>query len=535
MVGIARSRGCQTCRRRKIACGLEKPYCHQCIKSKRVCTGYQPYPIFIQHKVPSNTTTKLDVCAERGISASGADQNAGARQIVLPNSKYISSDHGGNVQLAMSLDLAGQVDPQPVIRQQLLEEYLSLHLPAHQLGPMQRRLWLFQLPTIPKMSPALEIATMALCMAKMSDVHNDSVLRHESLELYHRGLLQLQKALWDPEQMYDEQTLAACVALASYELSQCPNNSRHGYIIHTAGCEKLIRLRGPEAHKDGLAHQIFVQYRVQGILYALNQRQPTFLTEPVWQSVPYENNPKTVFDQVYDFITIATDMHKHGERIPFMDPISRYRTGRQMISECWRTDRALASLYHRLIKSHDGPLYWFEQAGRQTVEDEDNANSNMPLFPVAFHFPNLTIASTVLVFWACEAMLWQGMNQLYRLMGELRRECDKNDFFKSALMVLEAFSGFSADTDPFDLPALEHRVDFAAPARNIFQSVEYCLKEEMRDHGPKSVAAPLRIAMETLRAYPEYRRDVEWAEEAMIKVQQRSLRLLMYYTGTEEH
>ncbi|KAG9777481.1 hypothetical protein KCU88_g4542, partial [Aureobasidium melanogenum] len=303
---------------------------------------------------------------------------------------------------------------------------------------MQRRLWLFQLPTIPKMSPALEIATMALCMAKMSDVHNDSILRHESLELYHRGLLQLQKALWDPEQMYDEQTLAACVALASYELSQCPNNSRHGYIIHTAGCEKLIRLRGPEAHKDGLAHQIFVQYRVQG-------------------------------------------------------------------------------------------------AGRQTVEDEDNANSNMPLFPVAFHFPNLTIASTVLVFWACEAMLWQGMNQLYRLMGELRKECDKNDFFNSALMVLEAFSGFSADTDPFDLPALEHRVDFAAPARNIFQSVEYCLKEEMRDHGPKSVAAPLRIAMETLRAYPEYRRDVEWAEEAMIKVQQRSLRLLMYYTGTEEH
>ncbi|KAL2428893.1 hypothetical protein ABEF94_009541 [Exophiala dermatitidis] len=351
------------------------------------------------------------------------------------------------------------------------------------------------------MSPALEMAAVALCVAKMGEVHNDSVLRHESLELYHRGLLQLQKALWDPEQMYDEQTLAACVALASYELSQCPNNSRHGYIIHTAGCEKLIRLRGPEAHKDGLAHQIFVQYRVQG---------------------------------VYDFITIATDMHKQGEGIPFMDPISRYQTGREMISECWKTDRALASLYQRLVQSHNGPLCWPERVGEQTFEAEDNANSNTPLFPVAFHFPNLTIASTVLVFWACQAMLWQGMNQLYRLMGELRREYDKNDLFKSALMDLETISGVSADTDPFELPALEHRVYLAAPARNIFQSVEYCLKEEMRDHGPKSVAAPLRIAMETLRPYPEYRRDVVWAEEAMVKVQQRSLRLLMYYTGTEE-
>ncbi|EXJ86360.1 hypothetical protein A1O3_03311 [Capronia epimyces CBS 606.96] len=485
-------------------CGLEKPFCAQCIKSRRACTGYSRYPIFIQHKIPADDQAKSVVCHRRPPQ----------QQTVLSILEPVKS----------ALRQVGQVDPSPAIRQQLLEEYLSFHLPKAHLGPMHRRLWLCQLPTMLYLNSALEVSAMALCVAKLSEVYDgDPTLQYESLRLYQRGLHQLQKALWDPELMYHEQTLAACIALATYELSQCPSNSKHGYISHTSGCERLMQLRGPEAHTEGLAHQIFVQFRVQSILYALDTKQPTFLSEPVWQEVPWQSHPKTLFDQVYDFVTIAPELQRQGELLAYMDSDSRLRLATEMITKCWKMDRDLASFHDELVRSQAGPLYWPELA-RGQICDEDGEDGR--LFPVAFHFPHLSVAHTLLVFWACQTMLWQGMYQLYRVMATLRGSFATSSRSKELLFEPDASTRFS------DLPALEHRIDFAAPARNIFQSVEYCLLDEMKDHGPKSIAASLRIANETLKHHLAYRRDVLWAEEAMVKVQGRSLRLLVYYTET---
>ena len=85
----------------------------------------------------------------------------------------------------------------------------------------------------------------------------------------------------------------------------------------------------------------------------------------------------------------------------------------------------------------------------------------------------------------------------------------------------------------FDIPPLEHRADFVAPARNIFQSVEFCLREDTLDQGPKMLAAPLRVSTEVLRRYPDLKREVEFGDRAMTRIQLRSLKLLQYYTGIE--
>jgi hypothetical protein len=158
-----------------------------------------------------------------------------------------------------------QVNATPAIRQQLLQEFLHHHLPNEEVGMPRRRMWLLRLPELPQMIPALEFSAMALCLAKLGEVHHDQALTHESLKLYNHGLRQLQTALWDPRLMYDDQTLAACLTLAGYELSQCPNDSKDAYISHTVGCSTLVKVRGPEAHAHGLAHQIFVHFRVQGV------------------------------------------------------------------------------------------------------------------------------------------------------------------------------------------------------------------------------------------------------------------------------
>ncbi|EXJ75533.1 uncharacterized protein A1O5_00039 [Cladophialophora psammophila CBS 110553] len=528
MVGIARARGCGTCRKRKIACGLEKPSCAQCIKSNRVCTGYRKYPIFIVHQPPKGDDSKQAKHKEPTFDST--THHPGTRQnpvdvIGVTNTSSPSGVYSDPV--ASLIRLGAQVNANPALRQRLLEAYLDNHLSKNTLGPMQQRVWLIQIPKLPNLVPALEVSMMALSLAKLGEVYHDEGLTHESLKLYREALHQVQLALWDPDLMLHDQTLAACVALGMYEMSQCPNRSKHGYISHTLGCQKLIQLRGAEAHMDGLGHSIFVHFRVQGILYSLDLCQPSFLGERLWQEVPWQRRPKTPYDRIYDFLTCAPELLRQGEMLEHMDPQNKLHLARDMIWKCWKLDAELQSVYDCMEKNHDGPLYWPELARDESL---DPGPKNGLLFPVAFHYPNLSIANTVIIYWGVQAILWQGLWHLYGVMAELPMKFAGARDFAQGDVDDDTRPLTNAVSNVFHFPPLEHRADFAAPCRNILQSVEYALQGDMFDQGPKCVAAPLRMALETLLPYPKYKREVAWAERALGKVQERSLRLLIYYT-----
>jgi hypothetical protein len=272
------------------------------------------------------------------------------------------------------------------------------------------------------------------------------------------------------------------------------------------------------------------------ILYALDGKRHTFLSDPVWLEAPWRNVPKTHFDQIYDFLSQAPELLAQGQIIEQLDVCGKLEHAVAMISRCWKMEHGLEALYESMEKSHAGPLFWPELARDPTLEfDLDDAEDGK-LFPVAFYFPNLGIAHFVLVYWAVQCMLWHGLFQLHRLMDQLKtalgtagRVEELDGQTEAAPLPVEA----TVKGGLFDLRPLEHRADFAAPARNIFQSVEYCLLEETRDSGPRVVASPLRIAMETLRSYPQFQREVRWADAVMEEVPQRSLRLLNYYTGRD--
>ena len=94
---------------------------------------------------------------------------------------------------------------------------------------------------------------------------DDQGLLQESFILYTRGLYELQKALWAKNLMYKDETLAACMALSMYEVMECPSKTGVAYVTHHKGCQTLLQLRGPHAHASGLAHQVFIAFRLQGV------------------------------------------------------------------------------------------------------------------------------------------------------------------------------------------------------------------------------------------------------------------------------
>ena len=164
--------------------------------------------------------------------------------------------HGSRSSLSFCPSLAAVAR-----RDQLYSSFLACHLPESQYNTVEHQPWFALLPYLPAKTAALEASMMAICTAKLGRKYGDRSLIRESHELYHEGLIELQKALWHPALMLHDGTLGASMALAMYEVIENPTETRFGYLSHADGLAKLVHLRGPMAHRDGLAHWIFQGFR----------------------------------------------------------------------------------------------------------------------------------------------------------------------------------------------------------------------------------------------------------------------------------
>jgi hypothetical protein len=159
-----------------------------------------------------------------------------------------------------------------VYRQQLLDEFLAHTVPSFQkIGQRgsthdANTTWLAMLPFLPDLTTALETSVLAICTATLGRKNNNPVLVRESLKFYIQGLWELQRALWDPKLMYRDETLAACMMLIFYEVSECPDKTIAGWLSHMSGCAKLFELRGPDAYDSELGHQLFLSFRLLEVI-----------------------------------------------------------------------------------------------------------------------------------------------------------------------------------------------------------------------------------------------------------------------------
>lgn len=293
MVGVpGRSKGCNTCKQRKISvsgshlprntrqltpnqCSLEKPECRTCLKSKRICTGYQRERIFLfdQHTACDGqkayrkpTEHSVSVVAARKRKAKPL-----AFAEVTPLMEPVSDKLPSGVLVKSSLVGLTSVSLGAAYRRQILGDLLyhtipdSYHLKADPEDEMQSSTWLAMLPTLPDMTTALETAIMATAVARFGRIKKDPALIHESLKFYTKGLVDLQKALWNPELMYRDETAAACMALLMYEFTECPGESIAGWQSHIRACAKLFELKGPEAFTSDFGHQLFLSFRLMEV------------------------------------------------------------------------------------------------------------------------------------------------------------------------------------------------------------------------------------------------------------------------------
>lgn len=268
----------------------------------------------------------------------------------------------------------------------------------------------------------------------------------------------------------------------------------------------------------------------------MEMRQPNFLSEPRWMEGPWKDSPKRLLDRLVDCLALAPGIFKQSDDFRNLRSRRLLESALDIARQCWQLDAALQSIYDDLERETPGPLYW-------SVLSEDDNPADDPehgkVFPVAYQFPDLKMASTLMMYWAITVMLWSGMCGLYQFIATIEvdaldayclgypnclREPDSACHCADLIMT----SAGSLRFDLSRLPPLGHRTDFLSPARNVCQAVEYCLKNSVLMGGAFVVSAPLNIVFDTVKHDTRFARETAWMRAALEKVQKRGLRILKY-------
>ena len=291
MVGVpGRSKGCRNCKERKKRvcihfpvtlanarqagrladcpiqqCDQQKPSCIQCSRLGLECLGYERETIFIAaHGIPKEDSWQ----ARETLRASRQKTTAE----VTPLTQALTNGHpsGSRLDLLRQSPPVLEWCPSPsrAYRQQLLRTYISKFSPSQGARYSESILWITLLPAISHRSLPLEAVCMALCTGRLGRDDGNQQLTHNSLRFYTQALRGLRQDLSNPDAVYKDETLGACMALAMYEFLEVPLGTHEGYDRHHAASGKLIRLRGPEAHASGPGHHLFLSYRARDVCWA---------------------------------------------------------------------------------------------------------------------------------------------------------------------------------------------------------------------------------------------------------------------------
>lgn len=274
MVGVAgKSRGCTTCRRRKIRCNQERPRCSNCTKTGRPCEGYERYPVFINRTV-------------HGIRRRGPLEEAKPGVDLRPNAVtaiYTGIGNGLNTNPPFSgARLVLCPSTHAIWATAFLgwfwEDYAPIDGTLYRT--MRRPLWLFNAMNLPNPSVALSQSLLALAVVRQGRSSGNETTLNEGRCMYGRALLVLQSDLCDKQRACHEETLAAARAMALYEVSpiisscvclkgfsdcsklyEATSNTATSWQSHISGLANLIMSGGPWSYGTPLARALYEEFQ----------------------------------------------------------------------------------------------------------------------------------------------------------------------------------------------------------------------------------------------------------------------------------
>ncbi|KAK3392217.1 hypothetical protein B0T20DRAFT_50313 [Sordaria brevicollis] len=247
------SRGCRTCRARRIKCDEGKPTCNQCAKSKRECAGYRNEFEIVHRDQTKSTVRRMNKALNQSRSApSTSNTVATTSTTTTPPKESSPPSHLPSPR------------PSPT-RQQTPDPIATLTVPLTQraacyfaanflyvpLGQMPHGFMDYLVPLIDAEPPdsSLRSAFNACAIAAFGNREkaNSLNLANVSLREHTLALAKTHAALGNPATANSDRTLATVLLLGLYESITAVKETRMlAWRSHVDGAIQIVKMRGRE-------------------------------------------------------------------------------------------------------------------------------------------------------------------------------------------------------------------------------------------------------------------------------------------------
>ncbi|PSN74884.1 hypothetical protein BS50DRAFT_26197 [Corynespora cassiicola Philippines] len=367
MVGVpGRSKGCITCRRRKKGCDLQRPICGQCRSKGLFCGSYNDDRIFVNE-----------------------------------NSRF--SQGQGSIQHLQRV--ATQVDimlPDNLTRsaygERFIEEFFDVYLPyPHKGRPavIHTNSFLSALTTLYVQDQTLRYALLAIGATFLGKVSGEIQLIQQGYRVYGQCLWKLQRALQFPDSSIGEALLAVPRLMGLFEIlfgtEEHTKQQAASWCSHADGEWALMRNKGAESYSNGVAHDLFVEGRLNPIIAAIRMRKATPLNSDEWKTIPWKLHPKTPKDSLIDILAGIPELMHDREILPTLGS-NVYANGHgKSLKKCLKLSKKLE--------------YW-------SLRYMDLLYTPASEKAVAIHFRDPNTAHLSVLYWTTSTLLYLCLDDL---------------------------------------------------------------------------------------------------------------------------
>ncbi|KAK1595880.1 uncharacterized protein LY79DRAFT_95327 [Colletotrichum navitas] len=270
------SGGCKLCRARRIKCDEGKPFCMRCKKSRRQCPGYRdPFEANIRDETKATIKRFKKSRGEEGSDEDNDITPICNKQCLktVAGPKYKTFDYSNPVTFPWhnNDDTTDEDEDIPKSMFDSLDEQASCYFLSEFIivpqTPTARGYYRF-LPRFlsgQKVSKCLYQTYKAVSLAALANrrtVNASAALFHAQGH-YVRAVRAVNKAIMDPQEVLDDQTLGAVLMLAFYEILTASRGSIAAYTDHMKGAAIIVKLRGQKGLETPEGEELFAITRNQ--------------------------------------------------------------------------------------------------------------------------------------------------------------------------------------------------------------------------------------------------------------------------------
>jgi hypothetical protein len=219
-----------------------------------------------------------------------------------------------------------------------------------------------------------------------------------------------------------------------------------------------------------------------------------------------------------DLLLDGSKILRKADELPNLDRKKRGPFLVDMLQDCITLDDKMKEfiLEHELLQG--GPLYWPVPSKRpDAAEVIDAPVSNDEFNSISFEFPTVRIGTTMMLYWASLLILWSATSHIYEALEHLATLSPIADG------KLEGHFNNDEYGQTFQIPLPTRFRAFPPLARNICQSVGFCLRDET---ALLNVIAPLNMIIAPLKSWPGLDKEIAWVQNLLVNVQNRGMKII---------